>query len=192
MRKIPLFLFITSLTLITSLGFALSKPPAGIILYEQPDTKSTIVESISPGQAIIPIFSNNNWTKVGDPKTGNVGWISNDVLHANGMIYTKTTVQPIPTPATKGYQVVQYSGTQQLDEKQIEQLMQNWQKTQQNFNRTFNQMINQSVSNLNQLLQQYNQQQSHELQSPNTPDATPQPQGSVIFPASGQSITPKP
>lgn len=193
MKKIILILLTAGLLLLNTFALAFSKPPSGISIYEQPTAKSKVVGSVNPGQPIIPIFSDKGWTKVGDPKTGTVGWISNDVLKQNGVTYIATQIQPINVPQGKGYQVIQYSGTQQIDDKQVQQLMQNWQTTQQNFNRAFNQMINQSVFNLNQLLQQFNEQQAATQPVVTTsPTPTAQPQGSIIVPGPGQPVSTKP
>ncbi|HVV67636.1 MAG TPA: SH3 domain-containing protein [Gammaproteobacteria bacterium] len=135
-------------------------PAANISLYEQPDAKSKVIEAITPGRALIPIFSQGNWLKVADPTNGQVGWINNETLPAQNRVYVKTITQSTNTPNKNSSQVIQYSGNEQLDEKQLGQLMQNLQNRQAELQQVFDQLFNQSVVNFNALLRQLNQQTS--------------------------------
>jgi hypothetical protein len=51
-------------------------------LYDQPDPKGKVVAAVDSTSGIVTIFSpkNSEWTKVGDPSNGNVGWIKNSDL----------------------------------------------------------------------------------------------------------------
>lgn len=151
----------------TGLGYAESEskeatpaPVANVSLYEQPDAKSKLVEAITPGSPLIPIFSQGNWLKVADPANGQVGWINNETLPPQNRVYVKTITQSANTPNKNSSQVVQYTGSEQLDEKQMGQLMQNLQNRQAELQLVFDQILNQSVVNFNALLRQLNQQTS--------------------------------
>jgi uncharacterized protein YgiM (DUF1202 family) len=162
MKKFIIAVFMCLLTF-TGMGYAESKevtPPANISLYEQPDVKSKVIGAITPGTAIIPIFSQGNWVKVGDPANGQVGWMNNEVLPAQNQVYVKTVTKNSNTPGNNGSQIIQYSSTEPLDEKQMGQLMQNLQNRQAELQQVFDQILNQSVTNFNVLLRELNQQTS--------------------------------
>lgn len=188
-----IFAFFSSLPLS---AFAASKPPAGLTLHEKPDAKSQVIETIAPGTALVPIITEKEWTKVGDTKTGQVGWVNNETLKQYGAASAKTTSKTVNTPQGQAIQVLQYN-SQRLDQQQVEELMKNWKATQENLNKSFNQMMNQSLYNLNQFLQEFNRQQTQGAGGtaplaqpmiivPNNPTApttqTPPPQNSVIAP----------
>lgn len=139
---------------------AASKPTAGIQLFEQPNAQSKIIATIPQGQPIIPIYTEKDWTKIADPSNGNVGWVNNETLTQQGMVFTKTITKSVSAPNEKGTQVINYSGNQAFDEKQVQELMDNWQKTQENFSKTFNQMMNQGIEDINRFLQQFNAEQA--------------------------------
>lgn len=159
MKKFATLLFSIAAFIFSIQVFAISKPPAGISLYEKPDEKSKVIGTIPPGAALVPIISQKNWTKVGDTKTGNVGWVNNATLHQYGVGKIRTITKSVNTPQGQSYQVIQF-GSQQLDQTQVNELMNNWKTTQENFGRSFNQMMNQSLYNLNQFLQDFNREQA--------------------------------
>src|SRR5690348_6470017 len=51
-----------------------------ITLYTMPDKNSKVIGTIPAGQALVPIIQQQDWIKVGDPKTGNVGWMQQQSL----------------------------------------------------------------------------------------------------------------
>lgn len=125
-----------------------------ISLYEQPNSNSKVVATIEKGKPIMPIFSKDNWIKIADPSNGNVGWISNDTLKANNMpkIYVKTFSQG--SGQNGSTQVIQYTGNKVIDEKQMNDMIQDLQKKQGDLQKAFNQLMEQSVTNFNEIMKQ--------------------------------------
>ncbi len=156
--------------LVCSMAYADSAPPnSGISLYEQPDAKSKLVGTIGPGQALIPIFNQGNWTKVADPTNGNVGWVSADMLKQLGYpkIYMQTySAKDGDNNASVGYQVVQSANASPANNQQIQQILADLQTQQDAMQRAFNQLVNQSISNFNEFAKQLQQQESHLVVQP--------------------------
>jgi hypothetical protein len=155
--KLLIFMIFMWLTLTVQ---AVSKPTTGIQLFAQPNAQSQVIATIPQGQPIIPIYTEKDWSKIADPSNGNVGWVNNETLKQQGMIFTKTITKSVSTPNETNTQVINYSGHQVVDEKQVQELMNNWQKTQENLSKTFNQMMNQSIEDINRFLQQFNAEQA--------------------------------
>lgn len=194
MKKIILSVAVMFFSILTLTAFAAAKPPTGITLYETPDSNSRALATIAPGSALVPIFTEKNWTKVGDTKTGQVGWVNNETLKQYGASSVKTVTRTLNTPQGQAIEVLQYN-SQRLNQQQMDELMKNWKTTQENLNRSFNQMMNQSLFNLNQFLQEFNREQAQRAsQNPSPlvqpmiiiPNAPAQPattpQNSVIAP----------
>lgn len=189
-------IFLSILTIFSAFiltAFAAAKPPAGLNLYEKPDEKSQVIETIAPGSALVPIFNEKNWTKVGDTKTGQVGWVNNETLKQYGASNTTTITKTINTSPGQALEVLQYN-SQPLNQQQVEELMKNWKTTQENLNRSFNQMMNQSLYNLNQFLQEFNREQAQSRGAAPAPLSQPM----IIIPnkapsaGSGKPSTPAP
>ncbi len=104
-------------------------------LYQNPDSKSNVIATVKEGQAIIPIFTQGDWIKVGDPTNGNVGWVSKDTLQKSG--YPQMSVQ--------------ISGSR--DPKQAKEIMDRIEKQQQQFQASISHYMQQNVENMTQLNQ---------------------------------------
>lgn len=158
MRKIIASLIALLLTAAVGSAYADTKPVEQISLYQQPDAKSAVAGTIAPGQAIMPIFTQGEWTKIADPSNGNVGWVSNATLQQYRMPQVKTITQSTTTPNGSGYKVMQFGGTMPFDQKQLDELMKNWQAQQGNMQRVFGQMLEQSAVNLEALAKEMQKQ----------------------------------
>lgn len=145
----------------------------GIMLYDKPDLTSNVVATIQPGQPLIPIFSQNDWIKVGNPQNGDVGWVSDKTFNELGIpkIYIKTYSQNNPGQQNSGYQIIQYSG-RQMDTKQFQSMVAMMQNQQDNTERAFNQLISQSIANFNELARQLQQMQNFNNMQINTHTAS--------------------
>ena len=108
-------------------------------LYQNPDSKSNVIATVKEGQAIIPIFTQGEWIKVGDPTNGNVGWVSKDALQKSG--YPQMSVQ--------------ISGTN--DPKAAKQIMDKIEKQQQEFQASFSDYMKKNIENMTQLNQNLGQ-----------------------------------
>lgn len=78
MKKVLASLAILS---VTPMAFA-----ANLAFYSQPNTDSQIIGKVTPqnqAQFIEIIQGKNNWIKVADKKTGNVGWVNKTQIQAS-------------------------------------------------------------------------------------------------------------
>ncbi len=180
--KTLVLLFTSFLLLLSSTVYAdetpsnhMSQPNKGIVLYEQPDAKSKTIGIIAPGNALIPIFSQNNWLKVADPSNGNVGWIPNAALQQKNLPVVRTFSQTIVSPGNKNFQLFQSNDLQAIDEKQVQELLRNWQLQQKNIGQAINQILNQSITNFNTLLRTFNEQEAQFINTPLTQPSTQVP-----------------
>lgn len=151
-------LFFMLALLMFSTSYAETKSDGKITLYQQPDVKSAVVEVITSSQAIMPIFTQGEWTKVADPGNGNVGWVSNEALKQQRIPMVKTITQNVNSPNGSGYKIMQFGSSQPFDQKQMDDMIKNWQAQQGNVQRMFSQMLEQSAANLNTLAKQMQQQ----------------------------------
>lgn len=146
MKKISVLFFSILLYSFTCYAAILSKNQTSIPLLDQPQANSKVVGQITAGHTIIPIFSQGDWVKVGDSNTGNVGWVANKTLEEHGFpkIYIKSVGSTKNGANDSQVQIIQYSGTQKMDEKQIQAMMKHFQEQQARMQKMFNQMLEQN------------------------------------------------
>lgn len=65
-----------SVFFITFLGYGADEKKYQVNLYQSPDTGANVLQKITPGQKLIPIFHRKDWVKVANPQNGDVGWIN--------------------------------------------------------------------------------------------------------------------
>ncbi|OGO95075.1 MAG: hypothetical protein A3F41_03535 [Coxiella sp. RIFCSPHIGHO2_12_FULL_44_14] len=124
------------------------QPLPMINLYAEPKSGANIIGKLSPPERVIPIFRQEGWVKVGDPKDGKVGWINRDEYHQAIAAWYKPNVQSyfVQTEQTGNgkptVKVVAYSNGKKLDDKEAQALyaqmqQQSWHQWQamQRFNR---------------------------------------------------------
>jgi hypothetical protein len=99
-----------------------------INLYDQPKSDAKAIATIDLSAGIIPIFTPKagGWTKVADPRNGNVGWVkSSDLASAGSMQSTFTFAQTIvnDNKAPTAYRIVQLGEPKQLTPEQSQALL---------------------------------------------------------------------
>lgn len=131
----------------TNLAYALN-------IHEQADDKSKIAFTAKPGEQLIPIFTQNQWVKVANPKDGNVGWVKLSEFKkppsakANRQHIATTESKITEDNGPKVYRIVEYSGPDKLKPEQIEQLVAQMQKRQQQMDRYMQMMMQNMWNNL--------------------------------------------
>ncbi len=173
MRKILISIFFTALIFTSNQLLAEAKPvdkksEVLINLYEQPQAQAKIAASVKPGQALIPFFHQNGWTKVADPSTGNVGWVEDKILTNSGYPQVYIKVQNQNDKNGQSYQILQYSGSNNINQQQMNTSLQNFEKEQAQWSQQFNRLMNQNMENFNQLMQQF-QKNANDMQLMMTP-----------------------
>lgn len=121
MRKIyillTLFLFI-----FTTAAFA-----ASFSMYEKPDSSSKVIATINNGDVIVPIFypEKSEWVKIGNSKTGDVGWAKIKDLQGP-VVVTKTDAGTIKqqiisdNKTPEDVKIIQYSGSIQMKQEDVD------------------------------------------------------------------------
>ncbi len=128
---------IVGLMMTASLCFA--KP---INLFEQPKSDAKIVGSVNSDDGIILIFTpkdGSNWTKVADPKNGNVGWVKQADLKSAGFTVTQQIVDT--GNGTHGYQVTGFGGVQTMSPEQTQAMLKRLNDAQQAAQKAWQDMI---------------------------------------------------
>lgn len=118
-------------------------------LYEQPTANAKVVAKVDLSSGVIPIFTAKDgvWTKVGDPRNGNVGWLKSTDIKTNAISFTQRIVTDGAQPQT--YQVFQF-GVPTLSEKQIKTVNDNFLASQQNIQKAMQEMMH----NMNDVFKQ--------------------------------------
>jgi hypothetical protein len=134
---------------------------ASIALLEQPNDNARVVANIPHGQALVPIFSQNGWVKVGDPSNGNVGWVDSKALQAQGypLVYMQMNSNKNGNKSAQSYQVIQYSGSQSMNQAQIQKIMNNSEQQQADVQKTMNKVMQQNIKDIDALNRDFNQMQ---------------------------------
>ena len=104
---------------------------ANLAFYSQPNTDSQIIGKVTPqnqAQFIEIIQGKNNWVKIADKRTGNVGWVNKTQIQAsshnakinelNQALYQVNQEQQQAILAQKQFNVAFASTMQQLKQKQ--------------------------------------------------------------------------
>lgn len=89
-----------------------------ITMYEQPAANAKSIGALDSESGIITIFTpkNSEWTKVADPRNGNVGWIKNSDMGNAGFNFNVITKDS----GNHKYQIYQYGNMPAQSPAQIE------------------------------------------------------------------------
>src|SRR5437762_10466083 len=124
------------LGLFTQLSFAKT-----INMYEQPKKGSKIISTIDTKAGIINIFTPEEslWTKVADPRNGNVGWIEIKELNDPNTVvsYNVTTTENGGNSSS----VVQFGNTGPQTKEQLQNTIKALQQRQQELQQTMQKMM---------------------------------------------------
>jgi len=125
------------------LAFAEPQTGPNINLYATPDQHAKIIRVINHGQPIIPIIEQNNWLKVADPQTGDVGWTPKTILHTSihqplMQRYT-VTEKGLQGEVQKTYYIE--SNFPNQDPKQIQAWLEQFRKQEQYMYENFNHLL---------------------------------------------------
>lgn len=111
-----------------------------LILYSEPHTKAKIVSKVSPWKQLVKIYQKGDWVKVGDPETGDVGWVSLQQYRQLMKELTKPKVQTrsrtvyiqqVSNPMKPGkYKITAYENGKRVSQKRAEQLLKETQRQQ--------------------------------------------------------------
>lgn len=116
--------------LLAPIGIALAKE---INLYEQPNTNAKVVAKLDLAAGVVPIYSTDSgdWTKVGDPRNGNTGWIkSSDMQTSNDPVrFTQQVFSDASGP--QAYQIFQYGNPKPMDPEQSKKFIKDMEARQQ-------------------------------------------------------------
>lgn len=126
-----------------------------IQLREQPQQQAKVIATIKPGETIIPIITQGDWSKIADANNGNVGWVENKTLAENNYpsIYFKVSSEAGKNGS--GYQVMQYSSNSgNLNQEQIDKMLQNWQARQEQWSQQIDKLMSDNMAAFNQMMQQ--------------------------------------
>lgn len=135
---------------------------ASISLYDQPNANAKVIGTLSTDQALIPIYTRGEWTKVGNPNNGDVGWINNKILSQYGIpkIYLKTDRKTTDNGTEKSFQMFQFSDSDGgNNDQQMETIVKQLQAQQAKFQANFNDILQQTINNFNELSKQLQQLQ---------------------------------
>ncbi|QLH41786.1 MAG: SH3 domain-containing protein [Coxiellaceae bacterium] len=128
-------------------------------LYNEPNPQAKVSATLTAGQQVVPFFEQNAWIKVGDPKTGNVGWISKAQLKAltpSSLTIVRVLNNQDKNPSSSAVRIIQYGGNNyQVDPKQMQQLLQQIQQQQQQFESSFNSLMTQHWKMVNGSMEQF-------------------------------------
>lgn len=132
-------------------------------IYEQPDLKSKVVETLASGSTIIPIFEQKDWFKVANPKDGAVGWLPKNALEQGTQVLISVghpaDSQYIVTQKNKAgdvvgtYRIIQYSNGKPLDQQQAEALFKQVQEQQRQIQEKVNKAFAESFKNFDANIQ---------------------------------------
>lgn len=121
------------------LGF--SACAAMINLYDSPKEDGKVITTVNSDTGIVPFFfpENSSWIKVGDPKTGNAGWVKSSELGFQnsiiGFTFSQVDFNSMVPPQTynlalgqaqsmNGEQAVAYLKAMHLKQATIQQALQ--------------------------------------------------------------------
>lgn len=117
-----------------------------INLYEQPNDSAKQVGTVDIAKGVVPIFSQQDgkWIKVGDPETGNVGWMKASEMSGESGSAVTFTSRFINNgkDGPKTYQFVTYGPQPQMSAAEQQKLLQNLQLQQQEMQKAVQQMFN--------------------------------------------------
>lgn len=156
-------LFLLLAVLVVSAAYADKTKSAEIMLFDQPSVKSQVIEKINPNQRLIPIFHQKEWTKVGNPDNGKVGWINNQQYRDTLKAWYEPDVQTVYVQSSENkagkpqVTITAYRNGKQLSDSEARELYQtvegNFQQQQQAiqaFNQRMDRLFEQQTRFLNE------------------------------------------
>lgn len=122
-------------------------------LRDTPQDNAKIIATIPHGKPYIPIFSENGWTKIGDPSNGNVGWINNSQLKSAAPFKIFIHRQEDKPSSNGNYQIIEFSGNP-FNQQQIDNFLKQMQSQQVNFQKLMNQFMEQNADTFKEMAKQ--------------------------------------
>ena len=150
MRNVLIIGFMAMLCLISPFGFAKAKvntTPTTVALYAEPSPHAKVITQIDPRDFFVRIYEKDAWMKIGNPRNGQVGWVSKsdykavlENLFKPKVDFTTFTLTAKAMPDAAGKYVVDaYKNGKKLSQKEAQALfnkMQSQSETmQENFTR---------------------------------------------------------
>ncbi|MDF1760028.1 MAG: SH3 domain-containing protein [Coxiellaceae bacterium] len=149
---------LTALALVSAVGVSWA---AGISLYQAPDVKSTVATQVKTGQRLIPIYQSKDhkgWIKVANPADGKVGWMkmksATDATHPPKAMtqqsnhgFEQRVITTTEKDGPKQYKVIEYSGSDKLNHKQVQKLIQSMERRNAQMQADMNRMMNDMRTN---------------------------------------------
>jgi hypothetical protein len=119
-----------------------------INLYEQPKQDAKQVGTVDLASGIIPIYApkGSEWTKVADPKNGNVGWVKSSDLSKINSVQTSVSYSN-QTPNSQ----VMFFEQPKLTPEQAKELAKQIEIQQQNIQRLIQQSVQPMIQNVSKL-----------------------------------------
>jgi hypothetical protein len=142
--KTKLLLTVSLLSIALSLSGVVmayaKQPPATdtplVDVYENPKSNK-VIQRVSPAVSLIPIFKQQDWVKVGNPNTGDIGWVNLAQWQQANLAFYTPDIQSIyvytqqskagAKPATN---IVAYKNGEKLTDRQAKQLYEQVKKQQ--------------------------------------------------------------
>ncbi len=112
-------------------------------LYEQPQPNSKVVGTVDTQVGVMTIFTpkGSEWTKVADPRNGNVGWVMSKELGNTGVTFNVMT----SGDGGHSYRYYQYGGTETYSpekmQKQYDDMMKRQRAIQSNMQHMMDDMF---------------------------------------------------
>lgn len=152
------------ITLCLLCAISLSAVASNLKLYSKPDAKSSVVTEVQSGDELIAIYNpeQSNWIKVADPRNGKVGWVQKVKLNVpttSKGLASNNAQQPSAGKQPKmfhkrfekkhrdkngqviGQDQVEYYGTENLTDDQVQAMMQDMRVRQMRMMRDMHQMM---------------------------------------------------
>lgn len=124
--------------------------PPSLQLYKSPQENAPVVGTLKEGETLTLLP--NGWVRVKNLKTGVVGWVRRSELNDALMhppLYRTTIKQKIGPDGKQGYRVIEYTGTQKLDKRQIKNMLDRMQKRQRHMMLDMDRMMYRNMQELN-------------------------------------------
>lgn len=129
------------------LMFAVSAFADNVNLYAEPNDKAKVIGTIDVTAGIVPIFTSSDgaWMKVGNSKTGDVGWVKSSDMKSGPVIptlfnYTNKVIND--GNANNAPQFIQFNSGPTLTPDQQNQLIQGQQQIQRNLQNGAQEIMN--------------------------------------------------
>lgn len=129
-----------------------------IIMYSKPNAQ-TIVEKLPGDAALVPIFQNKKWVKVGDPANGNVGWVNKKQLRKAREAFYRPDIQTIYIHSDQSsngkpqLNIVAYKNGQKLSQEQAQRLYEKVRKQQMHEMKHMRRMFDHELISMRQSFQ---------------------------------------